>query len=94
MSEIRIPADTLEGFTAQVFEAIGLSQADAATEAHVLVWANLRGIDSHGVLRVPQYMASVKAGGMNPKAQYRIERETPATLLIEGDYAFGPVVTT
>jgi len=94
MGDIRIRAETLEEFTTAVFEAIGLPHDDAATEAHVLVWANLRGIDSHGVLRVPQYMDSVKAGGMNPKAHYRIERETPATLLIEGDYAFGPVVTT
>jgi LDH2 family malate/lactate/ureidoglycolate dehydrogenase len=94
MSEVRIDAATLERFTAALFEGMGLAPEDAATEAHVLVWANLRGIDSHGVLRVPQYMASVDAGGMNPKAQYRIEHETAATLLIEADYAFGPVVTT
>jgi len=94
MADVRISAEALERFTAVLFERIGLPPADAATEAHVLVWANLRGIDSHGVLRVPQYMASVAAGGMNPKAQYRIERETAATLLIEGDHAFGPVVTT
>ncbi|NLX35698.1 MAG: Ldh family oxidoreductase [Chloroflexi bacterium] len=94
MNEVRIDAATLERFTAALFEGMGLAPADAATEAHVLVWANLRGIDSHGVLRVPQYQASVDAGGMNPRAVYRIERETAATLLIEADYAFGPVVTT
>ncbi len=94
MAEIRIAAEPLERFTAAVFERVGLSPEDAATEAHVLVWANLRGIDSHGVLRVPNYVASVERGGMNPRAQVRIERETPATLLIEGDHAFGPVVTT
>ena len=65
----------------------------AGIEAKVLVWANLRGVDSHGVLRIPSYLASVKAGGMNPKAHYRVEKETPAVMLIEGDYAFGPVVT-
>ena len=94
MAEMRIAADVLERFTAAVFEKVGLAPEDAATEAHVLVWANLRGIDSHGVLRVPNYVASVERGGMNPRAQVRIERETPATLLIEADHAFGPVVTT
>ena len=66
---------------------------DAEIEADVLVWANLRGIDSHGVLRIPAYLNSVRAGGMNPNARIRVEKESPATLLIEADHAFGPVVT-
>ena len=94
MADIRIAPETLESFTASVFEQVGLQPEDAATEAHVLVWANLRGIDSHGVLRIPQYVASVERGGMNPHAEIRVLRETPATLLIEADHAFGPVVTT
>jgi len=94
MADRRIRAEELEAFAAAVFEKVGLSPQDAATEAHVLVWANLRGIDSHGVLRIPQYVASVERGGMNPRAEIRIERETPAVLLIEADHAFGPVVTT
>ena len=49
MSDTRIDADTLEAFTRTAFEAAGLPVADAATEAEVLVWANLRGVDSHGV---------------------------------------------
>jgi len=93
MSDTLIQYRPLQAFTAQLFEAMGMSPADAAIEAEVLVWANLRGVDSHGVLRVPQYLRSVEMGGMNPKARYRIERETPATLLVEGDHAFGPVVT-
>ncbi len=94
MPETRVAAQELEAFAAAIFEKVGLSPEDAATEAHVLVWANLRGIDSHGVLRIPQYVASVERGGMNPHAHIRIERETPAVLLIEADHAFGPVVTT
>lgn len=94
MADVRIDAATLERFTEKIFERVGLSPNDAAIEAHVLVWANLRGIDSHGVLRVIGYVAAVDAGGMKPKAQYRVERETAATMLIEADHAFGPVVTT
>ena len=92
--DIRIGADTLRAFTAEVFERAGMPPEDAATEAEVLVWANLRGVDSHGVLRIPQYLQSVAAGGMNCRPNIHIERETPATFLVEADHAFGPVVTT
>jgi ureidoglycolate dehydrogenase (NAD+) len=94
MAEQRFDHQALEAFVAQVFAKVGFGEEDAATEAHVLVWANLRGVDSHGVLRVPSYLANIERGGMNPRAQIRIERETPAIALIEADHAFGPVVTT
>jgi len=94
MPEVRVDWKSLQEFTKAVFVEIGMPPEGAAIEAEVLVWANLRGIDSHGVLRIPSYLASVEAGGMNPTPDIRIEKETPATLLIEGDHAFGPVVTT
>ncbi|NLT74750.1 MAG: Ldh family oxidoreductase [Chloroflexi bacterium] len=94
MADIRIDSQTLEQFVAAIWEKAGFTAEDAATEAHVLVWANLRGVDSHGVLRVPQYLANIARGGMNPHASIRIERETPAIALIEADMAFGPVVTS
>ncbi len=94
MAEIRIDPGSLEKFVAAIFEKAGFTAEDAATEARVLVWANVRGVDSHGVLRVHQYLANIRRGGMNPHAQVCIERETPAIALIEADCAFGPVVTT
>lgn len=94
MADQRFDHRELETFVAKVFEKVGFSAEDAATEARVLVWANLRGVDSHGVLRVPQYLANIEQGGMNPHAQIRIEKETPAVVLIEADHALGPVVTT
>ena len=94
MADIRVEWKRLQSFTAAVFERAGLSAEDAAIEAEVLVWANLRGVDSHGVQRVAGYVHSVEAGHYNPRPDIRIERETPATLLIEADRAFGPVVTT
>ena len=94
MTELRFDHESLEDFVAQVFGQVGFRQEDAATEAHVLVWANLRGVDSHGVLRVPAYLANIERGGMNPRAEIRIEKETAAIALIEADRAFGPVVTT
>ncbi|MCY3772353.1 MAG: Ldh family oxidoreductase [Gemmatimonadetes bacterium] len=94
MADIRVDGSRLRSFTAAVFEKAGLPVEDAAIEAEVLVWANLRGVDSHGVQRVAGYVRSVEAGHYNPLPDIRIERETPATLLIEADRAFGPVVTT
>ena len=84
----------LHEFTSEVFTRVGLSREDAEVEAELLVWANLRGVDSHGVLRIPTYVGNVDKGLMNPNPNIVVENETPATLLIDADQAFGPVVTT
>ncbi len=86
------PSD-LTRFTTEVFERVGMPRADAEIEADVLVWANLRGVDSHGVLRIPWYIKQVDDGVFNLSPNIRVEKETAATYLIEGDNAFGPVVT-
>ena len=93
-SEVRVEAEKLRRFTTEVFTRVGLPPEDAATEAELLIWANLRGVDSHGVLHVQRYVAAVEAGGMNPSPDIQIVNETPATVLIDADRAFGPVVTT
>jgi LDH2 family malate/lactate/ureidoglycolate dehydrogenase len=92
--EIRIPAGELQEFTKGIFVAAGVPSEDAALEAEVLVWANLRGVDSHGVLRIPWYVDLLAKGDMNARPNIRVERETAATALIDGDRALGPVVTT
>ena len=91
--DVRVEWQALQDFTAKVFEGLGMPAEDAAREAEVLVWANLRGVDSHGVQRVEEYSKRVDDGIMNPRPEIRVEKETPATLLIEADFAFGPVVT-
>jgi LDH2 family malate/lactate/ureidoglycolate dehydrogenase len=93
-NEVRVPAAELREFTKAVFIAAGLPSEDAALEAEVLVWANLRGVDSHGVLRIPSYLGFVDRGDMNPRPEIRVEKETAATVVLDGDRAFGPVVTT
>ncbi|MDP6778051.1 MAG: Ldh family oxidoreductase [Candidatus Latescibacteria bacterium] len=93
MDGIRVDWEELEAFTTEVFVSAGLPRADAELEAEVLVWANLRGIDSHGVLRVPSYLDNIGKGLMNPKPNIRIMKETPAVLFVDADRAMGPVVT-
>jgi ureidoglycolate dehydrogenase (NAD+) len=91
--EISVNSDDLKSFTRQVFVCTGLPQADAELVADVLVWANLRGIDSHGVLRIAEYTNNVDIGFMNPNPDIQILKETQAITFIEADHAFGPVVT-
>ena len=52
-----VNAEALRRFTSEVFARAGMTAEDAARVADVLVWANLRGMDSHGVARVPGYVA-------------------------------------
>ena len=92
-NEIRVAWDVLKKFTEQVFARVGFTAEGAEAQADVLVWANLRGVDSHGVLRIPWYVQLVDKGQMKPKPNIQIRKETPATLLIDADYAPGPVVT-
>jgi len=92
--EVRVFCEPLKEFAKDVFVRVDMPPSDAEAEAAVLIWANLRGVDSHGVLRIPAYVDNVDKGVMNPKPNIRIINETPATLSIDADRAFGPVVTT
>ncbi len=91
--EVKVSEKSLRRFAEEVCVRLGMSPKDAATEADVLLWANLRGVDSHGVLRIPWYVSNVDRGIMNPKPKIKVVKETPATLVIESDQALGPVVT-
>src|SRR5262245_1078056 len=73
---------------------MGMSGEHAATVAEVVVWANLRGVDSHGVTRVPRYVEWIEAGFLNPRPQIRVATETAASVVIEADRAAGPVAMT
>ncbi len=77
----------------EVFIGMGMPEGDALTESEALIWANLRGVDSHGVVRLPWYMDLVDTNIINPSPNIRVISETPATVYIEADRAFGPVAT-
>ena len=88
-----IAGEALQEFTREVLIRAGMPPEDAATEAEVIVWANLRGVDSHGVQLLPWYVEAVDIGHMKVKPNIQIIKETPAALSIEADHAFGAVVT-
>ncbi len=91
--EIRVASDALKQFSQEVFSRVGFTPEGAEAQADVLVWANLRGVDSHGVLRIPWYVELVDKGHMHPRPKIQVQKETPATVLFDADYAPGPVVT-
>lgn len=78
--------------TTQVFLAIGCSEAHAASAAEVLVAADLRGIDSHGVARLSGYVRLWEAKRVNAKPVVQLIHETPSTGVIDGDQGLGLVV--
>ncbi|MBW3538630.1 MAG: Ldh family oxidoreductase [Planctomycetes bacterium] len=88
-----ITADKLLAFAAKLLEAGGAGAAEARVVAESLVGANLRGHDSHGVMRIPFYVAGVKSGVLQPDAHLVVERERPAALVCDGGWGFGQVVS-
>ena len=87
-------ADALRRLGQALFERVGVPPADAALVADHLVEANLLGHDTHGVLRLPQYVEMVRGGQVHPGAPLRTEAETPSTAQLCGGWDFGPVTAT
>jgi ureidoglycolate dehydrogenase (NAD+) len=89
-----VPADLLHDLVARIFRAAGFSEAHAAIEADVLTWANLRGVESHGIFRVPSYVAAIRAGDMNRQPDIRVVHSTGASSIIEADRGAGAIAMT
>jgi len=85
--------DQLETFCAQVLQRLGVPQEEAEITARTLVTANLRGVDTHGVTRLPAYVAKLKGGALKPSANLTTEKETIATALLDGHNGIGQVIS-
>ncbi|MBY0514249.1 MAG: Ldh family oxidoreductase [Gemmataceae bacterium] len=85
------PAATLERLSAALFEAAGMPHADASVVARSLVDANLCGHDSHGVMRVPQYLGFIKTGVYRVGVPLQVVTETPAVVVADGGWGLGQV---
>lgn len=84
--------DYLKNFICSVLEAIGHSPEDARLASEVLIHADLRGVDSHGVARLSGYVRLWEAKRMNAQPQVKIIHETPSTATVDGDLGLGLVV--
>jgi LDH2 family malate/lactate/ureidoglycolate dehydrogenase len=75
----------------KVFEKLGVPPRDAATTSEVLVLADLRGVESHGVARLRRYYSGIKTGVMVPKPEIKVVHESPVSARIDGGGALGQV---
>ncbi len=85
-------ASQLRKLGTRLFEALGAPSKEAKRVADSLVKANLAGHDSHGVMRIPQYVEAIKRGQIKPGAKIEVVRETPSTALLDGNWGFGQVI--
>ncbi|MBY0348927.1 MAG: Ldh family oxidoreductase [Hydrotalea flava] len=83
---------TLFKFTKNTFLQMGCSETDAQTATTVLLSADVRGIDSHGVARLSGYVRLWEAGRINTKPHIKIIHETPSTAVVDGDAGLGLIV--
>ena len=92
MAASRISENSLRRFVEQVFVRIGYSHDKAIDAADVLMWASLRGVDTHGICRLPGYLDRVRKGVINARPQLVPKRVTPVAATLDGQDAFGFVV--
>jgi len=89
MQVLRFQPDALRNLGEQIFAAVGAPDDISRIVATSLVAANLAGHDSHGVLRIPQYVNQVREKGLDPAARPRVLSARQATALVSGELGFG-----
>ena len=92
MTETSVSAAKLTGFAAACLEKLGLAAADARLVAETLVESNLRGVDSHGIVRLPHYATRLRNGTVKARPRISVRRTGPSTALVEGDAGMGQLV--
>src|SRR5690348_3197804 len=88
-TEVRVSADALNAFITRAFTAVGIPERDAATLGELVTEADLRGSDTHGVIRMPNYCKRIKAGGVKARPDIRVTQERASTALVDGDNGMG-----
>ena len=91
VSVVTLQAEQWRTICRAVFLAAGATEINAARVTEALVDSNLVGHDSHGVIRVIQYLQAIEAGHVDPAAEPEVVQETAVTSLIDGKWTFGQV---
>ena len=93
MAQMRIDWQTITDFVVETFVRYGVPEDDARLCADILLEADRRGIESHGVNRFkPIYLDRIRAGVQKPVTEYEIVKETPTTAVVDGHDGMGQVV--
>jgi LDH2 family malate/lactate/ureidoglycolate dehydrogenase len=90
-TEERVDAGALARLVAAVFGRCGMAEGDAGLLADSLVAADLGGVHSHGVLRVPEYVHKLRHGGVDPRGRPRVVRDSGACLVVDGGNSMGQI---
>jgi LDH2 family malate/lactate/ureidoglycolate dehydrogenase len=88
-TEARVGVAGLQALVEAVFQRCGMDEGAAALLADSLVTADLRGVHSHGVLRVPEYVHKLTQGGVDPRGRPRVVHDGGACLLVDGGNSMG-----
>jgi LDH2 family malate/lactate/ureidoglycolate dehydrogenase len=91
--EIRVQAEPLKSFCVQALKRLDVPEEDARITADVLVAADLRGINSHGVARLRRYVEGLRDGVMIAQPDTAVVTETPTTVLIDAGGGLGQPVS-
>ncbi len=91
-SPLRFAPTELERCASRLLEAVGVGQGDAWWTAHLLVASDLADHASHGLMRVPGYLAAIERGETNPRAVPRVAHDEGATATVDGELGLGQVV--
>lgn len=91
MDAPRVEAGRLRQWVTAVFGRCGMGEGDAALLADSLVEADLGGVHSHGVLRVPEYVEKLQRGGVDPRGCPRLVRQFGSCLVVDGGNSMGQI---
>jgi LDH2 family malate/lactate/ureidoglycolate dehydrogenase len=94
MTVRHVPHEALCRFIESAFVGQGLPAADAAQVAALMAEADLQGSDGHGVIRLPQYLKRLRAGGINKQPDIRIVHERAGMAVVDGDNGMGHLVAS
>jgi ureidoglycolate dehydrogenase (NAD+) len=90
-NRIVVGHEELSRFISDALVAKGARAEDAAIVAEGLVWANLRGVDGHGVSRLPFYLRMIERGQIEVATRPQLAQDRAATFIVDGGRGFGPV---
>jgi len=88
---VRVTAEQAKALGVGILRAAGAPADEAKLVADLLVRANLMGVDSHGIVRIPEYMVDIDSGKLQPGAPIKTLKESAATALLDGGWNFGQV---
>ena len=92
MNDIVVPERRLLELATGALVAGGMRQKDAELTARVLILADMFGIRTHGISRVPQYLERVRLGGIDARADVDVNRVAPGLALVDGKNGIGPLI--